>query len=242
VFRLYFLMLDRQRSIVSGHLSVVLSGNWVTRLFGTFFKHASSFDKVLGCGHWHLLAESNELQSMTNVTDEVLNLKTGEADIAIRYARSPPPEIQSVELFRDRFKVVASLSLVGSSIGNFSPADLATFPLIDFAWPPTDAEAPTWSRWEIAARQKYALVPPLGSLVSLSFREEPHAIDAVLAGQGIALCSDILVAGELAVGTVRQLSDITLPGYTHYLSYRSGHPMRQAIKEFLAWSQDQIRT
>jgi hypothetical protein len=67
VFRLYFLMLDRQRSIVSGHLSVVLSGNWVTRPFGTFFKHASSFDKVLGCGHWHLLAESNELQSMTNV-------------------------------------------------------------------------------------------------------------------------------------------------------------------------------
>jgi LysR family glycine cleavage system transcriptional activator len=174
-------------------------------------------------------------------TDEVLNLKTGEADIAIRYARSPPPEMQSVELFRDRFKVVGSPSLVGSSAGNFSPADLATYPLIDFAWPPTDAEAPTWSRWEIAARQKYALVPPLGNLVSLSFREEPHAIDAVLAGQGIALCSDIVVAGELAIGTLRQLSDITLPGYSHYLCYRSGHPMRKAIKAFLSWSQDQIR-
>jgi hypothetical protein len=42
-------------------------GKLVTRPFGTFFKHASSFDKVLGCGHWHLLAESNELQSITNV-------------------------------------------------------------------------------------------------------------------------------------------------------------------------------
>jgi hypothetical protein len=44
VFRLYFLMLDGQRSIVSGHFFVMLSGNWVARLFGTFFKHASAFD------------------------------------------------------------------------------------------------------------------------------------------------------------------------------------------------------
>jgi hypothetical protein len=36
----------------------MLSGNWVARPFGTFFKHASAFDKVLGDGHWHLLAES----------------------------------------------------------------------------------------------------------------------------------------------------------------------------------------
>ena len=64
VFRLYFLMLDGQRSIVSGHFSVMLSGNWVARPFGTFFKHASAFDKVLGDGHWHLLAESPIVQSM----------------------------------------------------------------------------------------------------------------------------------------------------------------------------------
>ena len=64
-FRLYFLMLDGERSIVSGHLSEMLSGNWVARPFGTFFKHASAFHKVLGDGHWHLLAgESNRIQSM----------------------------------------------------------------------------------------------------------------------------------------------------------------------------------
>src|SRR5207247_11232900 len=65
VFRLYFLMLDRQRSIVSGHLSVMLSGNWVTRPFRTFFKHASAFNKVLGCGQLAPpCGESNELRSM----------------------------------------------------------------------------------------------------------------------------------------------------------------------------------
>jgi hypothetical protein len=58
VLRLYFLVLDGSRSVVSGHFSVMLSGNRVARPFGTFFKHPSAFDKVLGDGHWHLLAES----------------------------------------------------------------------------------------------------------------------------------------------------------------------------------------
>jgi LysR family glycine cleavage system transcriptional activator len=175
-------------------------------------------------------------------TDEVLNLKTGEADIAIRYARSPPPDVQSVELSCDRFLVVGSPGLVGHVTDNLSPADLATFPLIGYAWPSTDTNAPTWRRWEIAAREKYALVPPLGNLVSLSFREEPHAIAALLAGQGIALCSDIIVAAELAAGSLRCLSDVILPGYCFHVSYRPDHPMQTAIREFLLWSQAQFQT
>ena len=63
VFRLYFLMLDGQRSIMSGHFFVMLSGNWVACLFGTFFKHASAFDKVLGDRHGTSL-RSPILQSM----------------------------------------------------------------------------------------------------------------------------------------------------------------------------------
>jgi LysR family transcriptional regulator, glycine cleavage system transcriptional activator len=173
-------------------------------------------------------------------TDEVLNLKTGEVDIAIRYARAPPPEFRSSKLSSDRFLVVASPALVGRSSLDLSPADLGTFPLIGYAWPSTDTDAPTWRRWEIAAREKYALVPPLRDRVSLSFREEPHAIDAVLAGQGIALCSDVIVARELATGSLRQLSDVTLPGYGFHLSYRPDHPMRKAIREFLLWSQAQF--
>jgi LysR family transcriptional regulator, glycine cleavage system transcriptional activator len=175
-------------------------------------------------------------------TDEVLNLKTGEADIAIRYARSPPQDVQSVELSSDRFLIVASPALVGHVTDNLSPADLATYPLIEYAWPSTDTNAPTWRRWEIAAREKYALVPPLSSLVGLSFREEPHAIDALLAGQGIALCSDVMVARELADGRLRRLSDVTLPGYSFHLSFRPDHPMQKAIKAFLHWSQVQFQT
>ena len=36
----------------------------------------------------------------------------------------------------------------------------------------------------------------------MSFREELHAIDAVVAGQGIAICSDVVVSGELESGAL----------------------------------------
>jgi len=46
-----FPMLDRQCSIMRRHFSVMPARNGVGRPFGTFFKHASTFDKVFGVGH-----------------------------------------------------------------------------------------------------------------------------------------------------------------------------------------------
>jgi LysR family glycine cleavage system transcriptional activator len=169
-------------------------------------------------------------------TDAVLNLKAGEADVAIRYARSPPPDVVSVELVRDTFHVVGSPSLVGSASATMTPADLTDFPLIECEWPPTDPGAPTWQRWEVVAREGHGPVPPLASLASLSFREELHAIEAVIAGQGLAICSDVLVGRELADGTLIRISDISLPGYGFYVVYRSGHPKEALIKAFLSWA------
>ena len=76
--------------------------------------------------------------------DSVMNLKAGEADIALRYA---------------------------------------------------DA-APTWVYWETVARKTHRRVPAIASKVGLSFREELHAIEAVIAGQGVAICSDVWVGRE----------------------------------------------
>ncbi len=58
--------------------------------------------------------------------------------------------------------------------------------------------APTWQRWLSAARGKWQS----GDIDHLSFREELHAIEAVIAGQGIGIFSDVLVARELAGKTL----------------------------------------
>jgi LysR family transcriptional regulator, glycine cleavage system transcriptional activator len=168
-------------------------------------------------------------------TDVVLDLRAGEADIAIRYAVKPPTDGPWVELLRDTFHVVSSPRLVGSSRKLLSPAELARFPLIEAEWPPTDTHAPNWRRWRQAARARHKIVPDLAALASLSFREELHAIEAAIAGQGIAICSDVLIAPELASGALVPVSRITLPGYGFYAVHRANHPKLASIRAFVAW-------
>jgi LysR family glycine cleavage system transcriptional activator len=168
-------------------------------------------------------------------TDDVLNIRSGEADVAIRYAPAAPTDGPTVELVRDRFYVVGAPSLVGSAKPAVPAAELARFPLIECEWPPATPAAPTWQRWEAAARERDTRGASLASLVSLSFREELHAIEAVIAGQGIAICSNILVGAELASGKLVRLSDIDLPGYGFYIVHRSGHPKQASIRKFVDW-------
>ena len=175
-------------------------------------------------------------------TDLVLDLAAGDADIAIRYARQPPAGTKSIELTRDTFRVVASPKLVGASDKSLSPAELANFPLIEIEWPPGDRAAPTWQRWQAKARQRFERVPDLARLPNLAFREELHAIEAAIAGQGIAICSDVLVAPELASGALKEVSKLTLPGYGFYLMYVPAHPRVGSIEAFSEWARSMSRT
>lgn len=164
--------------------------------------------------------------------DRVVKLDAGEADLAIRYARAAPPG-PSHEIFRDRFFPVCSPKLLAKGAPVRSAADLQRYPLIHFDWFASDPTAPNWERWfatapgdERARRE---------SPIALSFREELHAIEAVLAGQGIALCSDVIVADDLASGALVRAVDVALPGYGFYPVYLPNHPHRATIETFVQW-------
>jgi LysR family glycine cleavage system transcriptional activator len=129
---------------------------------------------------------------------------------------------------------VKGWSVIGDK--SLSPAELAKYPLIETEWPSTDLDAPNWKRWQTMARRRLKRVPDLARLQGLAFREELHAIEAAISGQGIAICSDVLVAPELASGVLMQVSKLTLPGYGFYLLYRPGHPKLTSISAFCAWA------
>jgi len=169
-------------------------------------------------------------------TDAVLDLRAGEADVAIRYAREPPPGLHSVELLRDGFQVVASPALVQGARLPLPVEEVMHLPLIDALWSPSDEGAPTWQRWATAARAATgcALPAPAGRVV-LSFREELHAIEATIAGQGAALLSDVLVAPELHDGRLVPVCALRLPGYGFHLAHRADHPRLPLIAAFGAW-------
>ena len=95
-------------------------------------------------------------------------------------------------------------------------------------------EAPTWRQWLATARSVDPGLDDCGRGCDLSFREELHAIDTVVAGQGIAICSDVVVSRELDCGALVKAHPPSLPGYGFYLVFLADHPRRPAIEAFAA--------
>ncbi len=168
-------------------------------------------------------------------TDDVLDLTGDQVVITIRYARRPPKGFVCTEIGRDRYILVASPALVGPAPVVLSPTDLLRFPLIDGQWPEGSPNPPMWHEWVRVARLTAEVVPDLDRHAALSFREDLHGIEAAISGYGVAICSDVLVARDLAEGRLVQVSPLTLEGYTFYLAHRHNHACRTRIKAFGAW-------
>ncbi|MBS0640702.1 MAG: LysR substrate-binding domain-containing protein [Acetobacteraceae bacterium] len=169
-------------------------------------------------------------------TDALVDLNAGQADLAIRYAFAPPPGFVTRELCRDRFWPVCSPALLASGPRIRRPEDLARYPLINVHWYPWEANAPLWPRWFAAAGVPAAKQRTLSQPGGLTFSEELHAIQAVVAGQGIAICSDILVAREMMDGSLVRAYDVSLPGFGFYLTSVADSPRRGDVGLFGAWA------
>jgi LysR family glycine cleavage system transcriptional activator len=168
-------------------------------------------------------------------TDEVLDVRAGAADVAIRYARKPPPDFAAREIFRDVYIPVCSPRLLERHGPLARAADLRRFPLIHYDWITKDPEAPTWRQWFDLARAIDPAFQPVGKGIDLTFREELHAIDAVVGGQGIAICSDVVVGNELRNGQLVRVHPLSLPGFGFYLLSMPHSPRAPAIEVFSAW-------
>ncbi len=152
------------------------------------------------------------------------------ADIAIRYGRGPYPGMLAEPLLSDAFAPVASPRL-----GPIGAADLDRLALIDFRWANDHPLNPTWKNWFAAAGLPWK--PRQGQLV---FSDEGHAIQAALAGQGIALLSLELVADDLAAGRLMQPFGPSLPGHTYHLVRSAGHTPTAHVEAALAWLRGQF--
>ena len=170
-------------------------------------------------------------------TDGVVDLQTGDADVAIRYMLEPPREFEADELFRDRFWPMCSpklLSAIGKPVRR--PSDLLAYPLIDTWGPGSKPGGPTWKRWFVMARRADGnLRPTADASGDLKFREELHAIEAIIAGQGIGMCSDVLAGRELANRKLMKVLDLALPGLGFYVVRLPKHPRKAEIEAFANW-------
>jgi LysR family glycine cleavage system transcriptional activator len=83
-------------------------------------------------------------------SDDVVDLKAGAADIAVRYGGGGYPGCRSQLLLQGQYAPVCSPRLQVRT-----PRDLTRHTLIHFEWRNTDDDSPSWPRWFTAANQPY---------------------------------------------------------------------------------------
>ncbi|MFY0476348.1 LysR substrate-binding domain-containing protein [Achromobacter marplatensis] len=158
-------------------------------------------------------------------SDDLVDLRSTAVDIAIRYGRGPYPGLVTEPLFTDRFAPVANPRL-----GVVSADDLARVPLIRFDWKRPLPDNPTWERWFAVAGRP--LPPEAGQL---RFSDEGHAIQAAVAGHGIALVSLALIADELEAGHLVQPFGPAIEGHTYHLARHADRPPSAPVQAVAQW-------
>ncbi|WP_309089354.1 LysR substrate-binding domain-containing protein [Phenylobacterium sp.] len=139
-----------------------------------------------------LEAAARGLQLNVLASNAPADVAAGEADVAVRYGRGPWPGCRADLLFETAYAPVCSPRLAIRAT-----TDVAGARLIHFVWTRPDATSPVWPAWFERAGLSY----PAGG-EALTFSDETHALQAAIAGQGVALMNLALAVDELASGAL----------------------------------------
>lgn len=179
--------------------------------------------------NFHILHPEIDLQ--LHASDDAVRLDENNVDIAIRYGRGPYPGLDVEIMFADDFAPV-----MNPKLGPVELKDLETVPQIQFTWRRRHPLNPTWERWYEAAGLTSYL--PMGQLL---FTDEAHAIQAAVAGQGIALVSLALVHDEIAAGHLIQPFGPSIPGHAYHLVMTAGKSRDRSVEAATQWLRSEVR-
>lgn len=161
--------------------------------------------------------------------EAVADLARGEADLALRHGSGEWQGLATAELMRERYAPVCSPRL-----GLKRAVDLYRHPLIHFDWQPHARQPASWKRWfEEAGLDPSEALSARRSV--LSFSDETHAMQATLAGHGVALLSLTLAGEELRSGALLQPFGPALETGSYFLAAVRGREREPAIRAVWEW-------
>jgi LysR family glycine cleavage system transcriptional activator len=188
---------------------------------------------------WRLGAfqmEHPDLAVRMTTSNEVVDLRSGEADVSIRAGRGEWSGLELHKLMESDFTPMASPECVAKferDLGRkLEPADLPNLPLIG----PQDE---WWARWFKDAGVPLDAHRPRGGIRLDTQANEGHA---AMAGQGVALLTPFLWRGDIAAGRLVQPFALTsTAGYAYWLAYPPERRMVPKVKRFREWLLASIR-
>ena len=163
-----------------------------------------------------------------HATVETVDLLGGQADAAVRYGRGPYPGLITRTLVAQSFVPMCSPSL-----GLIHPDQLRDIPLLHSEWYRQEPETPRWTRWgELAG------VSGVDWTKGVTFTDESHAIQAAIAGHGVALLSPLLLSTELEIGSLIQPFGPALTGLHFHFVYPDTPASADKCAVLQSWLED----
>lgn len=183
-------------------------------------------------------ARMEEFQALeTNTTVEiwadptVIDLRTSNFDLAIRYGKPPFPGCKYRELFFDELVPVASPKLIETLKRDDQGLPVDASLMLDPYWEHDFAD---WLA-------RTGLTPPK-ALRTQTFSLYAMTVDATLQGRGFMIGHTALIGELLRTGQLQALSDRRVPSKNQfYLLTKSATPLSAAAENFVAWLLEQAK-
>lgn len=172
-----------------------------------------------------------------NVSEGLVDLARGEADLAVRFGNGIYPGLQIDRLFEETVFPVCSPRLLRGRHPLRQPRGLKHHTLIHVEWRAQGATWPDWRMWLLAAG-----IRDLDPMRGLRFTQTSIALQAAIDGQGVALAESTLVADDLESGRLVQPFALAIKGPAQFAYYALTTPSgaeRPMVKAFRQWLLDQ---
>lgn len=182
--------------------------------------------------------EHPDIEIRLDASDRVVDLRTEEVDVAIRWVPSGNLPAGATLLIDDIVAPAMSPRLL-QGVSLRSPADLARWPWLELDDDVPGTQRLNWANW-LAFAGASGVVPGAGRLV-FSFIDQ--AVQAAVRGQGVALMrspflQDCVASGDLVMPFPQRRMHA---GYRHVLAVNPVSASRPHVHAFLGWLDEQFR-
>jgi LysR family glycine cleavage system transcriptional activator len=179
--------------------------------------------------HFHKLHTNTTVEIWADPA--IVDLRTSNFDVAIRYGRPPFPGCDYRELFFDELVPVASPALMATSETDERGLPIGAPLMLDTYW------QNDFDDWLAITGQMRP-----DNLITQTFSLYSMAIEATLNGRGFTIGHTSLIGGLLEQGKLQILSDKRVTANNQfYLLTKAAVPLSDAAETFVSWILEQAR-
>ncbi|HSO05804.1 MAG TPA: LysR substrate-binding domain-containing protein, partial [Pelomicrobium sp.] len=170
------------------------------------------------------LRRHDDIELELDATPHLVNLKTGAADVAIRYGKGDWEGLESTLLMPEYVEAVCSPDFRRRHGGLREPKDLAEVPLLRHT-------VLKWTPWFRSGGLDWP-EPARGP----KYNDGSVMLEAAADGQGVALARSVMLEPYLASGRIESPFNVkVLSDFAYYLVYPRAVRSRSEVVAFIDW-------